>query len=55
MVSNSPLTNPSANSAGELQYRLRAISGQLMDKSLEKTAGINDVYRLQLGVRYMFN
>lgn len=55
MVSNSPLTNPSANSAGELQYRLRAISGQLMDKTFEKTAGTNDVYRLQLGLRYLFN
>jgi hypothetical protein len=54
-VSNSPLTNPSINGDGELQYRLRQINGQLMSSTFEKTAGIADVYRIQLGLRYTFN
>src|SRR5690606_21401797 len=55
LVSNSPLTNPSVNGDGELQYRLRAINGELMNKTFEKTAGTFDVFRLQIGLRYMFN
>jgi hypothetical protein len=55
LVSNTPLTNPSANSAGELQYRLRAISGELMSKTFEQTSGINDVFRIGLSLRYMFD
>jgi hypothetical protein len=55
LVSNSPLTNPSVNGDGELQYRLRAINGELMNKTFEKTAGTSDVFRLQIGLRYMFN
>ncbi len=55
MVSNTPLTNPSTNGDGELQYRLRAVGGQLMNKTFEKTAGTNDVFRFQIGLRYMFN
>jgi hypothetical protein len=55
LVSNTPLTNPSANGAGELQYRLRAINGELMSKTFEQTSGVNDVFRVGLSVRYMFD
>lgn len=61
LVTNSPLIVPTAaqggpaDSQGRAQYRLRAIDGKLISKSLQQTAGINDVYRLQLSVRYMFN
>ena len=55
MVSNQPLTDPSVDGNGALRYRLRQVNGQLMSKTFEKTAGINDVFRLQLGVRYIFN
>jgi outer membrane receptor for ferrienterochelin and colicin len=55
LVSNQPLTNPSADGNGALRYRLRQINGELMNKTFEKTAGVNDVFRLQLGVRYIFN
>jgi hypothetical protein len=55
LVSNQPLTNPSADGDGALRYRLRQINGELMNKTFEKTAGVNDVFRLQLGVRYIFN
>ncbi len=54
-VSTQPLTNPSANASGELQYRLRSIGGQLMDKTFDRTAGSGDVYRIQMGLRYTFN
>src|SRR5690606_20879622 len=54
LVSNTPLTNPSANADGELQYRLRAVNGELMSKTFEQTSGINDVFRVGLSVRYMF-
>jgi outer membrane receptor for ferrienterochelin and colicin len=55
LVSNQPLTNPSVDGNGALRYRLRQINGELMNKTFEKTAGVNDVFRLQLGVRYIFN
>lgn len=61
LVTNSPLIVPAANqggpadSQGRAQYRLRAIDGKLISKSLQQTANINDVYRLQLSIRYMFN
>jgi len=55
MVSNSPLTNPSADASGRLQYRLRNISGQLMSKTFQYNAGTGDVYRIQLSLRYLFN
>jgi hypothetical protein len=55
LVSNTPLTSPSANANGELQYRLRAVNGQLMSKTFEQTSGINDVFRIGLSLRYMFD
>jgi outer membrane receptor protein involved in Fe transport len=44
-----------ADADGRAQYRLRLVNNQLMTTSLEKTAGLADVYRIQLGVRYLFN
>lgn len=47
---------PAADGQGRAQYRLRAINRELLKpQTFEQTAGINDVYRIQLGVRYMFN
>jgi hypothetical protein len=44
-----------ADAAGRAQYRLRAVSNELMTKSLENTAGLNDVWRVQFSLRYSFN
>jgi hypothetical protein len=61
LINNQPLIVPTAaqggpaNAAGEAQYRLRNISNQLMTTSLEKNAGINDVWRMQFSIRYNFN
>ncbi len=54
-VTTQPLTNPSVDASGQLQYRLRQVGGQLIDTSFDRTAGPNDVYRVQLGLRYTFN
>ena len=60
-VNTQPLIVPTtfqggaADTQGRAQYRLRSINNQLMTSTLEKTAGIGDVFRVQLGVRYTFN
>jgi len=61
LVNTQPLIVPTAaqggpaDAQGRAQYRLRAIAGQLMSKTFERTAFLNDVYRLQLSLRYTFN
>lgn len=55
LVHNQPLQPQGVDGTGRALYRLRAINSQLMTKSFEKTAGLNDVYRIQLQVRYTFN
>jgi hypothetical protein len=54
LVSNQPLAAAGVNAAGEAQYRMRVVNGQLLGGTFQRTAGINDVYRMQLGVRYTF-
>ena len=61
LVNAQPLIVPTtaqggpADAQGRAQYRLRAIGGQLMSKTFQPTAFLNDVYRLQLSLRYTFN
>ncbi len=55
MVTTSPLTNPVVDASGKLAYRLRSLSGKLIDKTFQDNAGIGDVYRIQFSVRYIFN
>ena len=55
LVNAQPLTNPGIDSQGRLSYRLRVVNNALMSKSLEDTAGINDVYRVQFSLKYTFN
>ncbi len=54
LVSNSPLISPAVDANGQTTYRLRLVGGQMMTKSLEPTAGLGDVYRLQFSLRYTF-
>jgi hypothetical protein len=60
-VSTQPLIVPTAaqggpaDSQGRAQYRLRNIGPQLISKTYEPTAGVTDVFRIQFGLRYMFN
>jgi len=50
-----PFTNPSVDGDGKSTYRLRNISGKLIDETYKPSATIFDVYRLQLGFRFNFN
>jgi hypothetical protein len=60
-VNPQPLIVPSSSQGGPVdgqgraQYRLRSVDDELLRQSLEQTAGIGDVYRIQLGLRYTFN
>jgi hypothetical protein len=58
-VSNSPLIPVAPLTTGpdafEPRYTMRVINGQLMSRTFQKTAGQNDVWRMQLGLRYTFN
>lgn len=61
MVSTQPLVVPTTaqggpvDAAGKSQYRLRNVSGALLDHTYEYNATINDVFRVQFGLRYNFN
>lgn len=54
LVSNQPLIARGVDANGQLLYRLRNIGTSLMKSSLQYNAGLNDAYRMQLGVRYKF-
>ena len=54
LVTSQPLTSPGADSQGRATYRLRVINNQLVTKSLEPTAFLSDVYRIQFSLRYTF-
>jgi len=60
-VSMQPLILASAAQGGSVsptgapQYVMRVLNGALMDHTFEKTAGTNDVYRLQIQLKYNFN
>ncbi|TDQ13801.1 carboxypeptidase family protein [Algoriphagus boseongensis] len=59
--STQPLVVPStsqggpANAAGVSQYRLRNFGSSLITETYRPTAGVSDVWRMQFGLRYIFN
>jgi outer membrane receptor protein involved in Fe transport len=55
LVNSQPLTNTAVDAQGRARYRLRVVSGELMNKSLETTAGLSDVYQIQFRLTYSFN
>lgn len=61
LISNSPLVVPTAaqggvvDAQGRAQYRLRVVNNELMSRSYEQTADLNDVWRIQFMIRYTFN
>ena len=54
-VTNQPLTFVAADAFGAPTYRLAVVGGQLISKSFQKVVTTSDVWRMQLGVRYMLN
>jgi len=55
LVNAQPLTNPGVDSSGRVTYRMRVVNNQLLTTPLEYTAGLDDVYRFQISLRYFFN
>ncbi|HMA42016.1 MAG TPA: carboxypeptidase regulatory-like domain-containing protein [Gemmatimonadales bacterium] len=55
LVTTRPLISAGVDATGAAQYRLATVSGQLISKSFTKNVSTFDVWRLQLGVRYLFN
>ena len=60
-VSNQPLILASTAQGGAVsptgapQFVMRVLNNKLIDHSFDPTAGVNDVYRLQLQLKYLFN
>jgi hypothetical protein len=54
-VTTQPLVSQGADANGKVTYQLTRINSKLIDHTFEKTAGIDDVYKIQFGVRYTFN
>ncbi len=50
-----PLIARGADANGKALYRLANIGGELIKTSFRKTAFIDDVWRIQIGIRYLFN
>lgn len=49
------LTNATADPTGRVGYRMATAGGQLVTKSWQRDASLNDVYQLMLSFRYSFN
>jgi hypothetical protein len=55
LITNTPLTSAGVDAFGAPTYRLAAVGTQLITKSFQKVVSVADVWRMQLGVRYMLN
>lgn len=51
----SPLIPAGVNGAGVPQFRMRNIGTNLVSRSFQRNVGVGDVWRIQLGARYIFN
>ena len=54
-VTTRPLTFVGVDATGAATYRLATSGGQLISKSFQKVVTTADVWRMQLGVRYLLN
>lgn len=55
LVTNTPLIARGADAKGAALYQLRNIGGKLLSTTFQNTANLEDVYRMQLSLRYFFN
>ena len=55
LITSRPLASQGVDASGASLYRLNLVGGQLISKSFQKIVTTADVWRMQLGVRYMFN
>jgi len=54
-VTTTPLSSAGVDAFGAPTYRLANLGTQLITKSFQKVVNTADVWRMQLGVRYMLN
>jgi hypothetical protein len=54
-VTTRPLISAGVDANGAAQYRLATVGGQLISRSFTPAVTTADVWRLQLGVRYLMN
>jgi hypothetical protein len=55
LVRNQLLTNGAADAQGRLAYRMTVVNNELLTNSYEYQAGLDDVYRFMISLRYTFN
>jgi len=55
LTTTTPLIARGADAEGKALYRLNNIKGNLISKSYEYTAGVDDVFRILFSLRYNFN
>ena len=55
VITNQPLIPQATPVSGVPLFRLRNIGSTLPTSTFERTAGLDDVWRMQLGLRYTFN
>jgi hypothetical protein len=48
------ISGNAADANGKLVYQLRNIAGKLIDHTYDASAGLSDVYRFQVSLRYNF-
>lgn len=53
--STQPLIPAGVNAQGEPQFRFRNFGTELITETYQRSATVNDVWRLQFGLRYIFN
>ncbi len=54
-TSSTATCRPGPSDPTAARYCLRTIGGGLLSESFQRSSNINDVYRIQFGVRYFFN
>ena len=56
LIRNQILTSGAADlQSGRATYRMVVVNNELLTRSLEKSAGFNDVYSFMISLRYSFN
>ncbi len=55
VVTNQPLVARGADASGAAIYELRNIGPKLLSTTFQNTVNLEDVYRMQLSLRYFFN
>ena len=55
VINSSPLQFRSIDANGEPVYRFSAVNGELQTKTYRTRVGIDDVWQMQIGLRYIFN